>query len=192
VIIARFIFYEIGWTVISRRQPHNYAEGPPSSTAPRPQINRTNHWIMVNWLNVLSECYTFRPTLLIKQVIKMTVFWDVAPCSLVEVYRRFTSAYCLHHKSLIVLMMEAISISETSTRLHCATSQKIVIFLLAAVRTWKLTHYYYCSVRAFSCFTLANSFLFYTLLHKVKIPCVCCGLTNLWLMFWQVLQWISS
>jgi hypothetical protein len=25
---------------------------------------------------------------------KMTVFWDVAPCSLVEVYRRFRGAFC--------------------------------------------------------------------------------------------------
>jgi hypothetical protein len=29
---------------------------------------------------------------------KMTVFWDVAPCSLVEIDRRFTGAYCLHHQ----------------------------------------------------------------------------------------------
>jgi hypothetical protein len=27
--------------------------------------------------------------------MKMTVFWDVAPCSLVEVYR---GACCLHHQ----------------------------------------------------------------------------------------------
>jgi hypothetical protein len=27
--------------------------------------------------------------------MKITVFWDVAPCSLVEVYRRFGGAYCL-------------------------------------------------------------------------------------------------
>jgi hypothetical protein len=27
----------------------------------------------------------------------MTVFWDVAPCSLVEVYRCFRGACCLHH-----------------------------------------------------------------------------------------------
>jgi hypothetical protein len=29
---------------------------------------------------------------------KITVLWDVAPCSLVEVYRRFRGAYCLHHQ----------------------------------------------------------------------------------------------
>jgi hypothetical protein len=27
----------------------------------------------------------------------MTVFWDVAPCSLIEIYRRYSGAYCLHH-----------------------------------------------------------------------------------------------
>jgi hypothetical protein len=28
----------------------------------------------------------------------MTVFWIVVPCSLVEVYRRFRGACCLHHQ----------------------------------------------------------------------------------------------
>jgi hypothetical protein len=30
--------------------------------------------------------------------MKMTVFWDVAPCSLVKVYRRFRGVCCLHHR----------------------------------------------------------------------------------------------
>jgi hypothetical protein len=30
--------------------------------------------------------------------MKITDFWDVAPCSLVEVYRRFRGACCLHHQ----------------------------------------------------------------------------------------------
>jgi hypothetical protein len=30
--------------------------------------------------------------------IKKAVFWVVAPCSLVEVYRRFRGACCLHHQ----------------------------------------------------------------------------------------------
>jgi hypothetical protein len=33
-----------------------------------------------------------------KPAKKMTVFWDVAPCSLVEDYRHFRGAYCLHHQ----------------------------------------------------------------------------------------------
>jgi hypothetical protein len=28
---------------------------------------------------------------------EMIVLWDVAPCSLVEVYRHFRGASCLHH-----------------------------------------------------------------------------------------------
>jgi hypothetical protein len=30
--------------------------------------------------------------------MKMAVFWDVAPCSLVDIGRRFRGAYCLHHQ----------------------------------------------------------------------------------------------
>jgi hypothetical protein len=29
--------------------------------------------------------------------LKMTAFWDIEQCSLVEVYRRFRGAYCLNH-----------------------------------------------------------------------------------------------
>jgi hypothetical protein len=31
--------------------------------------------------------------------MKFRIFWDVAPCSHVEVDRRFRSVYCLHHQS---------------------------------------------------------------------------------------------
>jgi hypothetical protein len=42
--------------------------------------------------------------------MKMAVFWGVSPRSLVEVYRRFRGAYCLHHQacssaSIISIMM---------------------------------------------------------------------------------------
>jgi hypothetical protein len=30
--------------------------------------------------------------------LKLTLFWVVAPCSLVEVYRRFKDACCLHYQ----------------------------------------------------------------------------------------------
>jgi hypothetical protein len=46
--------------------------------------------------------------------MKMTLFWDVAKCSLVEIDRRFRDAYCLLYQG--------------------ATSQRTVIFILAAVR----------------------------------------------------------
>jgi hypothetical protein len=30
--------------------------------------------------------------------INITAFWDIAPCSFVNVDRRFRGAYCLHHQ----------------------------------------------------------------------------------------------
>jgi hypothetical protein len=45
----------------------------------------------------------------------MTVSWDVAPCRLVEVYRRFRGAYCL------ALIMEAVRTSETSVNFYQTT-----------------------------------------------------------------------
>jgi hypothetical protein len=56
---------------------------------------------------------------------KMTVFWDVAPCSLV--------------KFADVSEVLAASIIRVMIRLHNATSQKTLIFILAAVRTLNLT-----------------------------------------------------
>jgi hypothetical protein len=32
--------------------------------------------------------------------MKMTVFWDVTPCSLAEIGRRFRGAYYLHHQGV--------------------------------------------------------------------------------------------
>jgi hypothetical protein len=46
----------------------------------------------------------------------MDVFWDVAPCSLVEVYRRLRG---------IALMMEAQSTSETSVTFYQSTRRNV-------------------------------------------------------------------
>jgi hypothetical protein len=45
-----------------------------------------------------------------------TVLWDMAPCSPIEVDRRFRGAYCLHNQGdeLIALIIKAVLISETS------------------------------------------------------------------------------
>jgi hypothetical protein len=46
--------------------------------------------------------------------MKMAVLWIVPPLSLIEVYRHFRGACCLHYQGkLIALMMEAASTSET-------------------------------------------------------------------------------
>jgi hypothetical protein len=55
-------------------------------------------------------------------IIMMAIFWVVAPCRLVEVYRRFRGACCLHHQDD-----------------HDATTQKTAISILTAVRTSNLT-----------------------------------------------------
>jgi hypothetical protein len=30
--------------------------------------------------------------------MKMAAFWDVAACSVVQLHRRFSGAFCLHHQ----------------------------------------------------------------------------------------------
>jgi hypothetical protein len=61
-------------------------------------------------------------------ILKMAVFWDVASCSLVHFDRCFEGAYCLHHQGdeqLVALMMEAISISETSVNIYQKTQRSL-------------------------------------------------------------------
>jgi hypothetical protein len=58
--------------------------------------------------------------------MNMAVIWVVAPCSLVEVYRRFRGACCLHHQG-VTLIMEA-PLNRWYARLHGATTQKTAIF----------------------------------------------------------------
>jgi hypothetical protein len=48
---------------------------------------------------------------------KMKVFWDDAPCSLVDINRSF--------RATIALMMEAVSISETSVNFYQTTWRNI-------------------------------------------------------------------
>jgi hypothetical protein len=50
--------------------------------------------------------------------MKMTVFWDVAKCTLTGVYQCFRGFYCLHHQTF---MKEAVSTSETSVN-FCKTT----------------------------------------------------------------------
>jgi hypothetical protein len=48
--------------------------------------------------------------------LKFRVFWDLLPCSQIDVDRRFRGAYCLHH-----LMTKAVRISETSVNINLTT-----------------------------------------------------------------------
>jgi hypothetical protein len=58
------------------------------------------------------------------QLLNMTVLWVVAPCYLIDVYRRLKGSCCLHHQGdhlLIALMMEAASTSEKSVNFYQTT-----------------------------------------------------------------------
>jgi hypothetical protein len=46
----------------------------------------------------------------------MRAFWDIAPCSLVEIDRSFRGVYCLYRQcdEVITAMMQAVRASETS------------------------------------------------------------------------------
>jgi hypothetical protein len=71
----------------------------------------------------------------------MSAFWNIEPCSLVEVHRRFGGAYCLHHhcnghSSHWWSQYAPLKRRSSLTRLHHKISQKAVIFIL-----WNLISY---------------------------------------------------
>jgi hypothetical protein len=73
----------------------------------------------------------------LKTWVNITVFLDIAPCSLVEVYRRFRGAYYLYHQR--PHNGGSKHLWNIGKLLPDATSQKAVIFILAAIRTSNLT-----------------------------------------------------
>jgi hypothetical protein len=93
-------------------------------------ITKDRHWtsfihflttavlVRGRWNSTLAQIKTHgdfvRFQVLTTANMKITVFWDAVPCSLVKIYRRFRGACCLHHQAPIALMMEAASTSETS------------------------------------------------------------------------------
>jgi hypothetical protein len=52
----------------------------------------------LRWVLVASNPCFVRLQVLTAASMKLRVFWDVAPCSLIEVDWRFRGAYCLHHQ----------------------------------------------------------------------------------------------
>jgi hypothetical protein len=75
---------------------------------------------MINMIQVRSVA-------MLKQILCMTfrVFYDVAPCSHVEVDRRFRGTYFLHHQGdvFITLMMETVGTSESSVHFNVTTQR---------------------------------------------------------------------
>jgi hypothetical protein len=80
--------------------------------------------------------------------VKMTVLWNIAPCGLVEIDRRFRGAYCLHQGEVWSpwwwRQCASLKRRYTSTRLHGAVSQKGVVFIATALSTWSLTNLMSC------------------------------------------------
>jgi hypothetical protein len=62
--------------------------------------------------------------------MKMTDFWDTAPCSLVEIHRCFRGAYCLHHR---------VTPPSIRARPHGTISPKIIVFMLPVLSTSHLS-----------------------------------------------------
>jgi hypothetical protein len=68
--------------------------------------------------------------------LKITAFWNIAPCSLVEVYRRFRRTYCLHHRDYESLWNVGILQRDYAAVYPRMLSTRIIIF--ASVRIWNL------------------------------------------------------
>jgi hypothetical protein len=56
----------------------------------------------------------------------MTVFWDLVPCSLIEIDWHFRGTYHPHHQGdVITLIMEAVGTSETPINFYKTIKCKI-------------------------------------------------------------------
>jgi hypothetical protein len=65
------------------------------------RLCRNSHWrspviSCIMELTLTEECW--RVQVLTAASRTMTAFWNIVPCSLVEVDRRFRGAYCFHHQ----------------------------------------------------------------------------------------------
>jgi hypothetical protein len=92
------------------------------------------HFKWLSYSLVYNLCYwhvnvitLLRFQVLTAASMKIRAFWDAAPCNLVGADRRFKGAYCLHHQGDRWALLKC---QYNPTRLHGATSQKAVIFLL--------------------------------------------------------------
>jgi hypothetical protein len=94
--------------------------------------------------------------------MKMAVFWVVAPCSVVEVYRRFRDSCC----KAIALMMEAVSTSETSVNFYHTTRRN-------SPEDGHLQDLLQWSTHVLSEF-LAILHATLTLAHLSQLQCCCC------------------
>jgi hypothetical protein len=62
-------------------------------------------------------------------IIKLTVLWDIVPCSVTEIDRRFKDDYCLHHQ--VVALITQLNISQNSHFLLLGAAEICAIHLFA-------------------------------------------------------------
>jgi hypothetical protein len=64
-------------------------------------IIRAMSMYQTTWCYILEDSHLqsffVRFQVLTATSMQMVVFWDVSPCSLVEIDQRFRGAYCLHY-----------------------------------------------------------------------------------------------
>jgi hypothetical protein len=88
------------------------------------------NWLGTKFLSIKVfhqvTTYLVRFQVLTAASMKMTVFWHVA-CSLVEVYRRFRGAFCLHYQGdESSLFIDVHKINKNDTQIHPQLTLKFV------------------------------------------------------------------
>jgi hypothetical protein len=67
---------------------------------------------------------------------KMAVFWDVAPCSLIEIDRRFRDAYYLHHQLISLTFNQCGSVDPSKASRHYTKAYHFICFVTFSVAYW--------------------------------------------------------
>jgi hypothetical protein len=90
----------------------------------------------------------------------MKIFWDVAPCNLVEIDRRFRSAYCLHHQG------DGVIVGQFLLNYAAQHPRRPLIFLLHILL--RRSAYYGCLLNRFNSEERIQTF-FFTFLTKLVL-----------------------
>jgi hypothetical protein len=85
--------------------------------------------------------------------MKSTIFWDVMPCCVVEVYCRLGGVQNLHFEGGRVCQAASRTmIWQTSTRLYSITSQQTVLFIVTTMKTPDLSRFEYFLNKHSACY----------------------------------------
>jgi hypothetical protein len=86
--------------------------------------------------------------ILISTSMKMVVFWDVVPCSIVGSDQCFRGCCCLYHQGVIAQMKEAVSSSVMLVRLYqttwCIIPEDIHLISVSSISKLKTRSQLFC------------------------------------------------